>query len=72
MGVKNEAFEKRAFGKLYSIERTFEQKTRKKNHLYYEVIKMNNLIFKESFDWDKRFINDEKPTKHGKESTKEF
>ena len=28
---------------------------------------MNNLIFKESFDWDKRFINDEKPTKHGKE-----
>lgn len=28
---------------------------------------MNNLIFKESFDWDKRSINDEKSTKHGKE-----
>lgn len=40
---------------------------RKKYCLYYEVIGMNNLIFKESFDWDKRFINDEKPTKHGKE-----
>lgn len=40
---------------------------RKKHRLYYEVIRMKNLIFKESFDWDKRFINDEKPTKHGKE-----
>lgn len=28
---------------------------------------MNNLIFKESFDWDKRFTNDEKSTKHCKE-----
>ncbi len=47
------------------IEKVF--KTRKKNRLYYEVIKMNNLIFKESFDWDKRFTNDERKPKHSKE-----
>lgn len=28
---------------------------------------MNNLIFKESFDWDKRFTNDERKPKHSKE-----
>lgn len=33
---------------------------------------MNNLIFKESFDWDKRFINEERPTKHGKEFYEEI
>lgn len=25
---------------------------------------MNNLIFKESFDWDKRFINEEVKDEH--------
>ena len=28
---------------------------------------MRELIFKESFDWDRRFTNNEKPIKHSDE-----